>query len=237
MNRISTLNKNEVLSSVDEIKRARPNLRDKAYQSFMDELFSGKLRPGLLVSQRELCLLTHTTIGAMREALKRLEAEGVVYLIPQRGVKVCELSEKQINEIYELRKILESYSARRYAENGDLSTIVDIKEQTLDVLNRKSETREDSARLSRARIAVDDLLHQKLLEHLGNSALLEITEKLKVQIHVNRLAVQPRFVDSRPALKEHLRIIEAIEIRDGEGAAQTMIDHLEAGRRRAVGIE
>ena len=117
-----------------------------------------------------------------------------------------ELGEKEINEVYEVRKILESHSAKRYAENGDLSTIVDIKEQTLDVLNRKFETREDSARLSRARIAVDDLLHQKLLEHLGNSALLEITEKLKVQIHVNRLAVQPRFVDSRPALKEHLRI-------------------------------
>ena len=132
---------------------------------------------------------------------------------------------------------MESHSARRYAENGDLVTLVDIKEQTLNVLDRKAKTKEESISLSRARFTVDDLLHQKLLEHLGNSALLAITEKLKVQIHVNRLAVQPRFVDSRPALKEHLRIIEAIENRDGEGAAQTMIDHLEAGRRRAVGIE
>ena len=237
MNRISTLNKNGVSSSVDEIKRARPNLRDKAYQSFMDELFSGKLRPGLLVSQRELCLLTQTTIGAMREALKRLEAEGVVYLIPQRGVKVCELSEKQINEVYELRKILESHSSRSYAENGDLVTLVDIKEQTLNVLNRKAKTQEESIRLSRERFTVDDLLHQKLLEHLGNSELLEISEKLRVKIQVNRLAVQPRFVHSRPALKEHLGIIEAISNRDVEGAAKTMIDHLEAGRCRALGIE
>ena len=237
MDRISTLSKNEVSLSDEKSDRPRSNLRDQAYQSFMNELYSGNLRPGLLVSQRELCGLTDTTIGAMREALKRLEAEGVVSLIPQRGVKVRELGEKEINEVYEVRKILESHSAKCYAENGDLSTIVDIKEQTQDVLNRKSETREDSALLSRARFAVDDLLHQKLFEHLGNSALLEITEKLKVQIHVNRLAVQPRFVDSRPALKEHLRIIEAIENRDGEGAAQTMIDHLEAGRRRAVGIE
>ena len=190
MDRISTLSKNDVSSSGDKSDRLRPNLRDQAYQSFMDELFSGNLRPGLLVSQRELCGLTETTIGAMREALKRLEAEGVVSLIPQRGVKVRELGEKEINEVYEVRKILESHSAKRYTENGDLSTIVDIKEQTLDVLNRKSETREDSARLSRARIAVDDLLHQKLLEHLGNSALLEITEKLKVQINVNRRAVR-----------------------------------------------
>jgi len=147
------------------------------------------------------------------------------------------LGEEEINEVYEVRKILESYSAKRYAENGNLNIIVDIKIKTLDVLNRKSETREDSLKLSRERIEVDDLLHQKLLEHLRNTALLEITQKLKVQIHVNRLGILPRFVDSRPALKEHLRIIEALENRDSEAAAQMMIDHLEASRRRAVGIE
>jgi len=224
---------------VSDNNRDRPhsNLRDHAYQRFMDELFFGNLRPGFLVSQRELCELTETNIGAMREALKRLEAEDIVSLIPQRGVKLRELGEEEINEVYEVRKILESYSAKRYAENGNLNIIVDIKIKTLDVLNRKSETREDSLKLSRERIEVDDLLHQKLLEHLRNTALLEITQKLKLKIHVNRLGILPRFVDSRPALKEHLRIIEALENRDNEAAAQMMIDHLEASRRRAVGIE
>ena len=76
--------------------RSKPVLRETAYRKFMDYLMSGQLRPGLLVSQRELCESTGATIGAMREALKRLEAEGIITLIPQRGVMVREPEEKEI---------------------------------------------------------------------------------------------------------------------------------------------
>ncbi len=217
--------------------RPKPVLRDTAYRKFMDYLMSGELRPGLLVSQRELCESTDTTIGAMREALKRLEAEGIITLIPQRGVMVREPDEREINDVYETRKIFEAYAAQIYAESGDLDKIAEIKEQSLEVLNRKVETREESARLSRERLIVDDLLHQTLIGNLNIQLANEIFDKLRIQIQVTRLGVQPRFVDSRPALREHLVVIEALEKRDGKAAAQAMIEHLEGGRRRAVGID
>ena len=218
-------------------ERAKPVLRDTAYRNFMDYLMSGQLKPGLLVSQRELCESTDSTIGAMREALKRLEAEGIVTLVPQRGVIVREPSESAINDVYEARKIIESHAVRIYAETGDLDVIAAIKLQTQEIIDRKADTREEAALLSKERIVVDDLLHKTILTELHNQAILDISDKLIVQIQVNRLGVQPRFIDSRPALREHLVIIEALENRNAEAASKALVDHLECGRRRAVGLD
>lgn len=218
-------------------KRIRPVLRDTAYRKFMEHLLSGQIRPGLLVSQRELCESTGASIGAMREALKRLEAEGTITLIPQRGVMVREPSETEINNVYEARKIVEVHATRLYAISGDLQKMSEIKELTLRNIDRKAETRTETAQLLKDRIKVDDLLHETLINSLNNQTLEEIFDKLRIQIQVTRLGVQPRFMDSRPALREHIEIIEAIENRASDQAAQSMLDHLEAGRRRAVGLD
>lgn len=217
--------------------RARPVLRDTAHQNFMDLLLGGQLKPGLLVSQRELCEMTGSTIGSIREALKRLEAEGVISLIPQRGVIVRELEEGEINDVFETRKIIEVHAAQRFAEIGSQKLIVDIKQKTQEILERKTQTREDSISLSRERIAVDDLFHQTLIATLDNTVLDEIFERLRLQIQVSRLSVQPRFIDSRPALREHLVIIEALENGNSTAAATAMLEHLERAHGRAIGTE
>jgi DNA-binding GntR family transcriptional regulator len=218
-------------------RRSRPVLRDTAYRKFMDHLLSGSIRPGLLVSQRELCEATGATIGSMREALKRLEAEGTITLIPQRGVMVREPGEDEINEVYEARKIVETHATRIYAESGDLKRMAEIKSQTFFNIERKAETRAETSQLLKDRIKVDDLLHETLIKSLNNLTLEKIFDQLRIQIQVIRLGVQPRFIDSRPALREHIEIIEAIEARDPDRAAQSMFDHLEYGRRRAVGLD
>ncbi|NQW00287.1 MAG: GntR family transcriptional regulator [Rhodospirillales bacterium] len=217
--------------------RAKPVLRDTAYRSFMDYLLSGQLKPGLLVSQRELCETTGSTIGAMREALKRLEAEGVITLIPQRGVMVREPSEREINDVYEVRKIVETHAIRAYAESGDLDKIAEVKQQTLDTMGRKPETRQEIAQVSRERSLIDDRLHQIIINSMNNQTLDELFERLRLPVQVSRLSVQPRFIDSLPGLNEHLLIIDALEKRDGEAAAAILMDHLEKGRRRAVGLD
>jgi DNA-binding GntR family transcriptional regulator len=217
--------------------RPRPVLRQAAYRSFIEYLLSGRLKPGHLVSQRELCEATGTTIGSMREALKRLEAERIVTLIPQRGVIVREPSEKEINDIYEFRRLIEPQAARSYAENGELDIVASIKSRTLAVQEVLAQTREEAVKFSRERMMVDDLLHLTLISQLGNSLLDEIFEKIRMQNQVSRVGVQPRFSDTKPAVGEHLVIIEAIEHRDGEAAAQAMTDHLEKSRRRVVGLD
>lgn len=223
--------------SSKEVTRAKPVLRDTAYRKFMDYLLSGQLKPGRLMSQRELCEAIGASIGAMREALKRLEAEKVITLIPQRGVMVREPSEKEINDIYEIRKIFEVHAVRVFAVTGDLQKIAEIKAQTNEAIEGKAETRQELGLLSRERSLVDDLLHQLIIGALNNTTLDEMFDRLQVLVSVSRLSVQPRFMDSLPGLNEHLEIIEALENRDKEAAETLMSVHLEKGRRRAVGLD
>ncbi len=212
-------------------------LRDTAYRSFMDHLLSGDLKPGLLVSQRELCESTGSTIGAMREALKRLEAEGIITLIPQRGVMVREPDVQEINEVYEVRMLVEPHAARACASAADLDRIADLEQRTRAVLERTAETREQAAGLLREASRVDDELHQVVLGALHNRTVDRIFDQLRVPLQVSRLSVQLRFRSSRPGLREHLKIIEALRRRDGDAAAQAMTEHLEASRRREIGLD
>lgn len=217
----------------------KPMLRDAAYRNFMNYLFSGRLKPGRLASQRELCEATGSTIGAMREALKRLEAEGVITLIPQRGVMVREPDTREILEVYQIRQLVEPPLARRYAESGEPARIAEVKRQTLDYLERGTvvETQEQAAGLLRERSRIDDLFHQTVLGALGNQTLDRMFDQLRLTFQVNRLSVQLRFTDSLPGLREHLTVIEAIERRDGAAAEQAMAGHLESSRRRSIGLD
>lgn len=69
-----------------------PVQRSGAYERFLRCLLQGSFRPGHLLSQREICEATESTITAVREALKRLEAEGIVELIAKKGVILREIT-------------------------------------------------------------------------------------------------------------------------------------------------
>src|SRR6187399_164562 len=75
------------------MKKIRPKslMREVAYDRFKVELFKRNLAPGQFVSQVELCELLDVPLGPTREALKRLEAESLVRLIPQRGIQIADI--------------------------------------------------------------------------------------------------------------------------------------------------
>lgn len=231
----------EILSGIDVTvdqarARSKPVLRDVAYGRFMELLLNGQQKPGLLVSQRELCERTGCTIGAMREALKRLEAEGVVTLIPQRGVMVREVNHKDIGEAFELRKMIEVPAVRHYCANVDRAVLSAIKRKTEEVIARRPATSEENQRTVRDRMAIDERLHFVIIGSLGNHTIEQVYEKLTNQLRLSRLSVQPRFSDTLPAMREHLQLIDAVEQQDEDSAARLMAEHLDASHRRAIGL-
>ncbi len=216
--------------------RTKPVLRDVAYGRFMELLLNGQLKPGLLVSQRELCERTNCSIGAMREALKRLEAEAVVALIPQRGVMIREIDQKEIDDAYQLREFIEIPAIRHYCDHVDPEILADIRAQTEEIITRRPATSEENQQNVRDRMAIDERLHFVIIGSLGNQAIEKVYEKLSNQLRLSRLSVQPRFSDTLPAMTEHLRILTALENRDADEAASAMSEHLDASRRRALGL-
>lgn len=78
-------------------------------------IVTGRFRPGQQLRERELCELTGVSRPSLREALRQLEAEGLISTAPHRGLTVTALGEEEVAQIYDLRRVLETFAAREFA--------------------------------------------------------------------------------------------------------------------------
>src|SRR5438105_3415512 len=98
-------------------------LRADVYEQFKERLFSGELRTGQFVSQRELADLLGATLNPVREAIRKLEAEGLINVYAQRGIQIVEAGPKAINDAYDYRVLLETSALKHLVAEADKVTI------------------------------------------------------------------------------------------------------------------
>ena len=220
--------------AVADVGRA-PMLREQAVVAFKRCLFEGGFRPGQFLSQRELTLLLDLPIAPIRDAIKRLESEGLVRVIPQRGVAIAEASVQLVRESFELRKALEAWATRRYAQTGPLEPI-DALALAMRRMQAEAENELTQELLGRA-ILLDRMLHDTIVGALDNQLFTDVTRQTFDKIQLIRL-VRPVTPDRLcVAFEEHADILEALLARDAERSALAMIHHLDRAMRHAIGIE
>jgi len=209
-------------------------LRHKAYDRFKERLFAEDLKPGQFVTQRELSEMMKVPIGPLREALKRLEAEAFVRLIPQRGIQIADLNVSMLNESFGLRRILELAAARQFAAEAPMNLIRQIEAQTARVLKRVR-AEPDREMLDEA-LRVDWMMHDLIIDQLGNRTLSDVHRINFDKIRLARL--HRRFTPERvrPALEEHMAVIAGFRARDPDAAAAALDRHLTVAHHRAVGL-
>jgi DNA-binding GntR family transcriptional regulator len=103
-----------------------PRLRWQAYERFQQQLIASRIRPGQFVSQRELAALIDLPLGAIREVIPRLEAEGLLRTAPQRGLQIANVDVKLIRNAFQLRAMIEREAAAQFAvttTNAELDAI------------------------------------------------------------------------------------------------------------------
>jgi DNA-binding GntR family transcriptional regulator len=210
-------------------------MREVAYERFKAQLFKRNLVPGQFVSQGELCALLDVPLGPTREALKRLEAESLVRLIPQRGIQIADIGVTLIHEAFEFRNILELAAVRHFALHHDDATLARIEEETRSIQKRLASGQETDSRLLDAALQVDWALHNLIIESPGNRILINAHQQNFDKIKMIRLhGRSPRYLPL--AMEEHLPIIAALRKRDPEQAAAALARHLAAAERRALGM-
>jgi len=112
--------------------REPPKLREKAYDSFTRHLLESAVRPGQFISQRELVELTGLPLGAIRELVPRLEAEGLIKTVPQRGMQVAHIDLTLIRDAYQFRLFLEKEAMALFVEAASPDTIAALAEFCID---------------------------------------------------------------------------------------------------------
>ena len=113
-------------------KLAAP-LRQQAVERLRAAIISGRLAPGQRLVERELTGLMHVSRTVVREALRQLEAEGLVAMVPNKGPVVRELTEKEARELYRIRAVLEALAARLFVENADAAQLAALEHGLADV--------------------------------------------------------------------------------------------------------
>jgi len=210
-------------------------MREVAYERFKAQLFKRNLVPGQFVSQGELCELLDVPLGPTREALKRLEAENLVRLIPQRGIQIADIGVTLIREAFEFRTILELAAVRRFAQAADDATLAELERSTRAMHERMAPGNDVDAKLLDAALQVDWTMHTLMIESMDNQILLTAHQQNFDKIRMIRLhGRSPRYLPL--AMEEHLAVIEALRRRDPDDAAAALARHLAAAERRALGL-
>jgi DNA-binding GntR family transcriptional regulator len=216
-------------------EREPPKLREIAYDSFTRHLLANAVRPGQFVSQRELVELTGLTLGAIRELVPRLEAEGLVKTVPQRGMQVAHIDLGLIRDAYQFRLFLEKEAVALFVETASDATIAAIRAQHEDIL-RRAEQGVASPDLAAEAQAVDWGFHDTIIDALGNEIIGKAYRVNSIKIRLIRQELTRIDGLVVPVMNEHLAVIAAMETRDPAQAANALARHIDSARRRALGL-
>jgi DNA-binding GntR family transcriptional regulator len=211
-------------------------LRARAYENFRRQILEAHIRPGQFVSQRELVTLLDMPLGAVRELIPRLEAEGLVRTVPQRGLQIAHVDLALINNAFQLRLVLEREAALRFCgtvSEDDLEAIEDAHER---IVRRAAKGRIDAALLSDAQ-TVDWGLHDLMIDALGNALISQTYRVNSLRVRLIRLERAMLSEDALlPAMHEHLWFIEALKRRDAAQVIARLTHHIESAHHRVLGL-
>lgn len=208
-------------------------LREKAYASFTERLMSREIKAGQFVSQRELVTLTGLPLGAIRELIPRLEAEGLIKTVPQRGMQVAHVDLNLIRNAFQYRVFLEREATAMFAVQASDEAIA-AQRQAHDAIIARAKAGGDELLIADAE-ATDRQMHETIIDHLDNEIISKAyrVNWLKIKlIRQNETRIHPELVI--PVMEDHLKVIAGFEARDPDRAAEAMLQHIANARQRAV---
>lgn len=209
-----------------------PSLAPRAlYQAvaerLREQIFNRELEPGSRIDEQRLCADYGISRTPLREALKVLAAEGLVTMKVRRGAYVTEMSADDVAQVYHLLALLESDAAREIARAGSERQIAELR-AVHDRLEKQVNQRANF-------FATNEQFHVQLLALAGNRWRAQIVDDLRKVMKLNRHHSLLRPSRIRESLSEHRDLMQALEARDDERAAQVMRSHYLSGLRAASG--
>jgi DNA-binding GntR family transcriptional regulator len=197
----------------------------KAYAFIRERTLKGVYSSGLRITEQEIADATGVSRTPVREALHRLQAEGFVTLIPNQGAAVTEWNAQNIDDVFELRALLEPYGAARAAERISAKGIAELA----DLAHKQYDESVRRAPGCIRRIGdLNSRFHRALQEYSGNARLVAMMPAL-----IDAPLVLKTFAKYEPdelvrSASHHLEIVSALEAHDGKWAASVMRSHIRA---------
>lgn len=207
--------------------RAGSTRAEDVHSRLRSDILSGRAAPGSRLKSADLCRTYDTSVGATREALSRLGAEGLVQSRPHVGYIVTPLSTEDLTELTETRVAIESLVLGMSIDNGDVAW----EGQAVAAFHVLERTpfmdSEDLERPSDEWAAAHTAFHFALLAACPNTRLLKLAKNLREEAGIYQLwSVSLKRDPHRDGLGEHRAILEAAVGRKTSEAQELLADHL-----------
>jgi DNA-binding GntR family transcriptional regulator len=205
-------------------------VRESVYEAIKGLLMDNFLTPGSRLSIDRLSRELEVSQTPVREALTRLESDGLVVRRPNAGFTVAPLlSDATLGDLYEMRLLIEPLASRRAAE---LSDVDDIARMRAAVTGAVPVASGDTYSAYREFAVMDATLHLAIAAAGGNPFITEALERLRPHAQTYRLYYRNGIVAN--TIAEHAAVVDAIAAAEPERAEQAMRRHLEASRDRLL---
>lgn len=203
------------------IQESQKTLADLTADKIRDLIHKNVFEGGEKLNEVRLCEQLGVSRTPLREALRKLSAEGLVELLPNRGAFVAEISIEELRHTFEVMSILEGSCARLAADrftNADLDALEALHKKLEDLYHKNDH---------HGYVKHNQYYHAFIQEKTGNPVLGKMVARLRgrVLLHRFRQIYRPGRLDS--SIDEHRELMEAFRAREGERAEKLMRRHLQ----------
>ena len=201
------------------------NSSDQAYSELRNRILDGRLVSGTTLKERDLCAELSISRTPVREALRRLSADGLAEIRPRRSIIVSSFDADEIEEIFELGILLESFVASLAAEKAtdedvrSLNGIVEAMERTLSAAQAEAEY-----------VRLDQSFHDRLSRIARSKRVADVLHQTVSLRLLMKLFHDYQPTDYATSLSQHRIIAQAIAARNADWAAASMRSHIRTGQ-------
>lgn len=219
-----------------EDKASGGRLSDLAYERILERLFDRTLPAGAFVSQSQLVDLLGVPVAPLRDALRVLEAEGIVSIQPRSGIQFVKPGLELTRSTYQFRTMIERAAVRVFAEAGDEDLIERIeREHAAFIAALEQAERLDQAMLTGLE-RLETLLHDSVIGILRNPLIETTYHRMHNYLRLVRLDRKLTVPLALKGLREHMAIIRAVKARDPDAAEAAVVTHFGAALQRHLGM-
>lgn len=196
-------------------------LRDVVFNTLRQAILRGELKPGERLTEIQLANKLGVSRTPIREALRKLELEGLVNMVPRKGAEVADITEKSLRDVLEVRKALEELSVQLACEKITEEEIEELKrvaERFKDTLNDQ-----DVTKIAEADVAFHDVIYTAT----DNQKLILLLNNLREQMYRYRVEYLKKEEAYPQLIAEHEELIDNISKRNKEEATRIMCEHID----------
>lgn len=203
-------------------------LRDVVFNTLRQAILTGELKPGERLMEIHLADRLGVSRTPIREAMRKLELEGLVVMIPRKGAQVARITEKNLKDVLEVRRALDMLAVKLACDRMDDETKKELRKacDEFATVIQNNNTKDITE--------ADVRFHDVILKSTGNDRLIQLVNNLAEQMYRYRLEYIKDSAYHNRLVKEHKAIYEAIMNNEKEKAAEAVVIHIDNQERTII---